>query len=247
MTYLPSQGGVTPTVLDLTPDTTVSYDGSSGTLVGDVAGGILEGWKVNNWAGFTGIEENAGGYVDLQGNESGNFRMDILNGWLTDAPYIYLDCDPGDLYLQILTQTAGGGNLAQPAHSQICIGWGHPDNLDKTYDHINGMAWGSWTTSTGKFEAVISRPGTSPNGFVSGAAYSYAAQRSMRVERVDARCRWLYDNAAAWSELLGAGGRDIDVGGAVCRLCIGLGGNASPMTDTFRIFNVKASYTPFTP
>lgn len=226
-----------------TTDIDVTFTGGDHTYTetaGVLQGGTLAGWKVNNFAGFTHIKDvNADSRLEMQLNQSGQMRCDIVNSWPTDAPYIYKEVEAEDDFdLIIKGDVATGGDLDKA----LTVFAGYPDNDDKTYDHLVALQWGAWNSTQGKMEMIMSRPGTSPIGFAYDIE-NYGTDHYLRLTRSGATIRWRWStNGTDWTELNVAGGREIDVAGSRVRIGFGCGSNASPSTDTFYVSQIKWSY-----
>ena len=218
MSWDPNAGGPATKVIDLVPSSDITYGESGGALTG---AGIFEGWKVNNWAGFTHIKDIAAStHTEVKLNVSGQLRPDVLNSWLTDTPYIYMPVEvTGDFDVILECDVWGSGDLDKT----IAVAVGYPDSVTKTFDHFVGMRWGAWNAPSGKASWMCSASGNNPQKGT-GATINYGTPYYLRISREGTLIRFRRStDGAAWTEDINAGGVERDQAGSVARICIKIG------------------------
>lgn len=202
-------------VLDLTPATDVTYDGSSGFLVGDVPGGILEGVPCRSWgANLKSVVESAAGYVTIEFDETGQGYAYANQAYLTTAAGWYWEA-VGDFDIYGKFGRTGAGD----AQRSVAVLAGRLDD-GGTLNSVVSMESLGWTDTSGKPCGSARGLSTAVALYTAGAAV--ADPIWLRIKRVGQTVTWEDStDGVAWNTRIT---RTLDAAGSQCWLGVFFGG-----------------------
>jgi len=225
------QGGPSLTSIDETPDTNVTYDGSSGVAVGDAGGGCIEGVKVNNWAMFNSlIEVAATGDLAFDVTQVGQNYPWIDQAFIENAPGVYWEAT-GDFDFYFHVESLNGGDAQRLAAA--CAG--RADDGGALASCVS-MTMSGWNTTTGK--PIVGAKPLNATSLYTGAAVSWDIW--LRITRTGKEIRWREStDGSSWTDRVGP--RDLDCAGATTMLGMFFGSNGSA-SDVYRVKRFVANY-----
>ena len=239
--------GVAEESIDLTPGVDVVYDGSSGILVGDVPGGAIEGWKVDNWGEFSSIiEVAASNRIEVVTAIAPTNRLLGDNKQLfTVQPGFYKDVQ-GNLDFQVKSYSPS----PVEANKGLGIVVGTPDSATA---NLNYSTWrmilrGRRTTTNARLYDRIC--GNDQNRLLQSAPeQAWSSEMWMRIMRdgTDIKNYYKILDGDAWTERASVTGFG-DTIGFIARMGIYFGGvTGGTPADTYYITRIVATSTPYTP
>lgn len=234
-------GAPTPTVFNSTAGAGVvgsqSYTESSGVV--SLAGGIFDGWSVQNWSQVDSIVESDSGYVTITAGAGVSSSEAGTPAAVQDAIALYKDIQ-GDFSISFKFYSP---SVTDP-FLRVGLGAWVVDSGTTNAAHGVGMSFGRWNTTAGRFSSWVGLGTGTSRTLGTNYSWSDSQVKRMMVKRSGDVVTFEYaiDDVINWVDYrpLTLSTGKLDTAGSICRLGVFAGLHANG--QSVRITEIAGSY-----